>query len=416
MMAQTGSPFVVRLLYTFQSRSNLYLVMEYLNGGDCAALLKAIGVLPEDWARQYLAEVVLGIEDLHKRNVVHRDLKPDNLLIDSEGHLKLTDFGLSKLGFLGRRVGQQPIPHILAPGDLSVSGSASSPLLVPPQQPLSSQQLDTNNVSLPPVRSDRSYRDSAMDSDMAHAEPGHIAENKRVAALRNNDSPKLSFTAARESATSTSSTSFSTSTDEASSGRSSTTQSTQGKHALGTPDYIAPESVLGLESGESVDWWALGIICYEFLFGIPPFHDETPERVFQNILAGHVDFYDAERKNMGDQDEEDGIPEISPEARDFITRLLCRDPRRRLGYNGAAEVKAHPIFRGINWDTLFDAQPAFVPQVENIEDTDYFDARGATMGQHSRSSPDGYGSEISNSSSDGENASPSKSHEEKPLT
>ncbi|KAJ2667027.1 rim15, signal transduction response regulator [Coemansia sp. RSA 1199] len=416
MMAQTGSPFVVRLLYTFQSRSNLYLVMEYLNGGDCAALLKAIGVLPEDWARQYLAEVVLGIEDLHKRNVVHRDLKPDNLLIDSEGHLKLTDFGLSKLGFLGRRVGQQPIPHILAPGDLSVSGSASSPLLVPPQQPLSSQQLDTNNVSLPPVRSDRSYRDSAMDSDMAHAEPGHIAENKRVAALRNNDSPKLSFTAARESATSTSSTSFSTSTDEASSGRSSTTQSTQGKHALGTPDYIAPESVLGLESGESVDWWALGIICYEFLFGIPPFHDETPERVFQNILAGHVDFYDAERKNMGDQDEEDGIPEISPEARDFITRLLCRDPRRRLGYNGAAEVKAHPIFRGINWDTLFDAQPAFVPQVENIEDTDYFDARGATMDQHSGSSPYGHGSEISNSSSDGENASPSKSHEEKPLT
>ncbi|KAJ2206894.1 rim15, signal transduction response regulator, partial [Coemansia sp. RSA 518] len=193
MMAQTGSPFVVRLLYTFQSRSNLYLVMEYLNGGDCAALLKAIGVLPEDWARQYLAEVVLGIEDLHKRNVVHRDLKPDNLLIDSEGHLKLTDFGLSKLGFLGRRVGQQPIPHMLAHGDLNVPGSASSPLLMPPQQ------LDTNHMSLPPVRSDRSHRDSAMDSDMVHAEPGHIAANKRVAALRNNDSPKLGFAAARES-------------------------------------------------------------------------------------------------------------------------------------------------------------------------------------------------------------------------
>ncbi|KAJ2879828.1 rim15, signal transduction response regulator, partial [Coemansia aciculifera] len=122
MMAQTDSPFVVRLLYTFQSRTNLYLVMEYLNGGDCAALLKAIGTLSEDWARNYLAEVVLGIEDLHARNVVHRDLKPDNLLIDSEGHLKLTDFGLSKLGFLGRRVDQ----HTLG---LPINANDSTPLL-----------------------------------------------------------------------------------------------------------------------------------------------------------------------------------------------------------------------------------------------------------------------------------------------
>ncbi|KAJ2753099.1 rim15, signal transduction response regulator, partial [Coemansia sp. BCRC 34490] len=84
----------------------------YLNGGDCASLLKSIGTLPEDWARQYLAEVVLGIQDLHARDVVHRDLKPDNLLIDSEGHLKLTDFGLSKLGFLGRRVDQQAVDNM----------------------------------------------------------------------------------------------------------------------------------------------------------------------------------------------------------------------------------------------------------------------------------------------------------------
>ncbi|KAJ2360635.1 rim15, signal transduction response regulator, partial [Coemansia sp. RSA 2607] len=80
-----------------------------------------------------------------------------------------------------------------------------------------------------------------------------------------------------------------------------------------------------------------------------------------------------------DDDEEGEIPEITPEARDFITRLLCRDPRRRLGAGGAAEVKSHPFFHGINWSTLLDTQPAFVPQTENVEDTDYFDTRGATL-------------------------------------
>jgi len=72
LMTQTDSPFVVKLYFSFQSKDYLYLVMEYLNGGDCAALVKAIGGLPEDWARKYLAEVVLGLEYLHNRGIVHR--------------------------------------------------------------------------------------------------------------------------------------------------------------------------------------------------------------------------------------------------------------------------------------------------------------------------------------------------------
>ena len=95
--------FVVKLFYTFQSSEYLYLVMEYLNGGDCAALIKALGSLEEEWVQSYIAEVILGVEELHSRGIVHRDLKPDNLLIDSSGHLKLTDFGLSKIGLLGRQ-------------------------------------------------------------------------------------------------------------------------------------------------------------------------------------------------------------------------------------------------------------------------------------------------------------------------
>jgi hypothetical protein len=72
ILALLDSPFVVRMYYSFQSLNNLYLVLEYLNGGDCASLLKAVGVLDEEWARTYLAEIVLGLEVVHRKGIIHR--------------------------------------------------------------------------------------------------------------------------------------------------------------------------------------------------------------------------------------------------------------------------------------------------------------------------------------------------------
>lgn len=72
LMKQAESPFVAKLYFTFQSKENLYLVMEYLNGGDCAALIKTLGCLPEEWTKNYIAEVTLGLEYLHQQGVVHR--------------------------------------------------------------------------------------------------------------------------------------------------------------------------------------------------------------------------------------------------------------------------------------------------------------------------------------------------------
>ena len=72
LMKQSESPFVAKLFFTFQSKENLYLVMEYLNGGDCAALIKSLGSLPEEWTKNYIAEVILGLDYLHQRGVVHR--------------------------------------------------------------------------------------------------------------------------------------------------------------------------------------------------------------------------------------------------------------------------------------------------------------------------------------------------------
>lgn len=94
------NPFVVSMCCSFETRKHLCLVMEYVEGGDCAYLLKNIGPLPFDMARFYFAETVLAVEYLHSYGIVHRDLKPDNLLITALGHIKLTDFGLSKMGLM----------------------------------------------------------------------------------------------------------------------------------------------------------------------------------------------------------------------------------------------------------------------------------------------------------------------------
>ncbi|RCN30398.1 hypothetical protein ANCCAN_23828 [Ancylostoma caninum] len=102
ILTMADNPFVVSFYGSFETRHHLCMLMEYVEGGDCAALLKSAGTLPIDLARLYVAETVLAIEYLHSYGIVHRDLKPDNLLITAMGHIKLTDFGLSKIGLMNR--------------------------------------------------------------------------------------------------------------------------------------------------------------------------------------------------------------------------------------------------------------------------------------------------------------------------
>ncbi|KAG1712145.1 Serine/threonine-protein kinase greatwall [Nymphon striatum] len=96
-LALTKSPFVVHLFYSLQSHHNIYLVMEYLIGGDLKSLLQICGYFDEHMAVFYTAEIICALEYLHRINIIHRDLKPDNMLVADNGHLKLTDFGLSSV-------------------------------------------------------------------------------------------------------------------------------------------------------------------------------------------------------------------------------------------------------------------------------------------------------------------------------
>ncbi|TEB35718.1 kinase-like protein [Coprinellus micaceus] len=95
VLAESNSPWVVQLFYSFQDPIYLYLVMEFLPGGDLMTMLIKYDTFSEDVTRFYIAECVLAIEAVHRMGFIHRDIKPDNILIDKEGHVKLSDFGLS---------------------------------------------------------------------------------------------------------------------------------------------------------------------------------------------------------------------------------------------------------------------------------------------------------------------------------
>ena len=127
---------------------------------------------------------------------------------------------------------------------------------------------------------------------------------------------------------------------------------------VGTPDYIAPEIILGQNHTFTVDYWSLGVMIYEFLFGVPPFHASDEKETNKRILVGRFDF-----------DPE--VP-ISKEARDLIQKLLIVEPENRLGYYNIDEIINHPWFSGV--DPIND-DPPFKPELSDKFDTTYFEQR-----------------------------------------
>nr|XP_019601752.1 PREDICTED: microtubule-associated serine/threonine-protein kinase 1 isoform X2 [Rhinolophus sinicus] len=248
------NPFVVSMFCSFETRRHLCMVMEYVEGGDCATLLKNIGALPVEMARMYFAETVLALEYLHNYGIVHRDLKPDNLLITSMGHIKLTDFGLSKMGLMS---------------------------------------LTTNLYE------------------------GHIEKDAREFL---------------------------------------------DKQVCGTPEYIAPEVILRQGYGKPVDWWAMGIILYEFLVGCVPFFGDTPEELFGQVISDDILW-------------PEGDEALPTDAQLLISSLLQTNPLVRLGAGGAFEVKQHSFFRDLDWTGLLRQKAEFIPHLESEDDTSYFDTR-----------------------------------------
>ncbi|KAI1310386.1 putative response regulator receiver RIM15p [Xylaria venustula] len=410
MMWQGESDFVAKLYWTFSSKDYLYLVMEYLNGGDCASLVKILGGLPEDWVKKYLGEVILGVEHLHSRGIIHRDLKPDNLLIDQKGHLKLTDFGLSRMGLIGRQKRALNSAASDKPPDLLKSGPFARSTSVASSR---SASLDLHGCHHSPGATPQIFPDNSLGQP-SYFNLSHVSqEPRRISGQRSDSGGSETLTHMLSNfslndgpSTQSTQSSIRSPHDEGSEGgaspdlsslhqtgsqsseahRSTPPQSSMmpppmalfdpqdtNRRFVGTPDYLAPETISGGLQDQSSDWWSVGCIMFEFLYGFPPFHASEAEQVFENILARRIEWPDDEEM-------------ISHEAKDLINQLLCVDPEKRLGRNleekfisGGEEIRNHPWFAGVNWDTLLQDEAQFVPQPENPEDTEYFDSRGATL-------------------------------------
>ncbi|KAJ2509032.1 hypothetical protein IWW47_000279 [Coemansia sp. RSA 2052] len=238
-LTMLASEWVVRLYYAFHSSKHLFLVMEYLVGGDLAGLLRVWVVMEAEAAKFYIAEIGCAIDYLHRNSMVHRDIKPDNIMLSSDGHIKLTDFGLSQVAVHGS-VDAKPL---LDGSELTQAGDFD----------------DTERI---PDRVDEYWR-ALLDQPGSDAQTASPAANSALTAKA---LPQSKRAHARKSS----------------------------QRCLGTPDYLAPELQVGASNGFPVDWWALGVCLFEFLCGYPPFTDKSPEAIFRNILNHAIDWPEEE--------------------------------------------------------------------------------------------------------------------------
>eukprot|EP00927_Polykrikos_kofoidii_P025265 TRINITY_DN22732_c0_g1_i1.p1 TRINITY_DN22732_c0_g1~~TRINITY_DN22732_c0_g1_i1.p1 ORF type:complete len:1053 (+),score=179.66 TRINITY_DN22732_c0_g1_i1:334-3159(+) len=212
--AQCFHPCIMQFIKTFQDSHHVYFLTEFLGGGDLFLAIRKIGALNKLQSQFFAGSISLGIEYLHARGIMYRDLKPENVLMDFQGCAKLVDFGCCK------------------------------------------KEMRTSTL-------------------------------------------------------------------------------------IGTPEYIAPEVILGMGYTCSVDWWSLGVMLHEFIVGPLPFGNDTDDqmKLFQAIVEAAL-----------------VLPDYvsDPTARLILNSLLDRQPDRRLGSSsrGAKDIKEQPYYMGFNWDAL----------------------------------------------------------------
>jgi serine/threonine protein kinase len=231
ILGKMSHPFIVSLCFAFQTPTKFYLGLEYLPGGELFHHFRDKSRLDMDAVRHYVAMIALALDYLHSQGVVYRDLKPENVLLDADGYIKLTDFGLSK----------------------EIDGATGT--------------------------------------------------------------------------------------------------------FCGTAEYLAPEVVRREPYGCRIDWWALGILTYELVFGATPFRHPNRSRMFTLIQSRDVVF----------PDDADGC------IVRLIRGLLAKDPRNRFAFE---QVREEPFFEGVSFQDLLEKKVPmrFVPKIADVKEPSNFDS------------------------------------------
>ncbi|KAG9553867.1 kinase-like protein, partial [Aureobasidium melanogenum] len=333
LVKSEGSQWVVPLIASFQDNTNLYLVMEFMIGGDFLQYLCRHDILSEEDTRFYMAEMVLAIEETHRLGWIHRDIKPDNFLIHSSGHLKISDFGLAFDGHWSHVNDYYDTTRhsILNKYKIHMQGDV---------QDIQATARRTHGV--PRTRSGRlPYEmNSARDMEELLREPERMRKERP-------------------------------------------------QSVVGTKQYMAPEIVQGHLYDGRCDWWSLGCIVYECFYSRTPFLGVDRQATARNIVHHRevLRFPSGERHSgIGfcyPAPSESALALMKDLLRERDHRLssaaygprLCRHMRRHqdivepsfVATGDAEEIKAHPFFKNIRWDMLHRSKPPFVPEaVEDI--------------------------------------------------
>jgi len=265
----------------------VFILMDYVPTGDCFKLMKSMQDqrLPAELAKHIVANLIVAVSFLHTHGVVHRDIKPDNLLITPQGNVKLVDFGMAS--------------HHVSNMD-AVSDDDDKSLWLEEMQNTSSN----------------SRMKSGTDQSLSSFRFGDRCEEEMMKTL------------------------------------------------VGNVNYAAPEVLEAEAYDHSIDWWAVGVLYFHFIAGVPPFWGPSDSETKYNIIEGNINWSKLPAKT-------------SKSCRSFITALLTRDPKRRLGSSGGQEVEQHTHFEGTDFTHILQTDGPYLPPEVKVDfkpqDVDFLD-------------------------------------------